>query len=358
MFRAWEDFGPRLRDIGLDIPESANSTPDLLDELRWELEWLLKMQAADGSAYHKLSTKQFGAFVPPEQEKTERYFTPWSSAGTADLVAMMALAARHFRPYDPAFADRCLDAARKGWTFLESHPRNHNANLSGFGTGGYQTGDRDDRLWAAAELWETTGEAGVLRDLEARIRAAQAKVDVDFDWGEVKNLGLFTYLASRRPGRDEALVAQVRKNLVAAADAIVATAASHGYRRPLGDKYYWGCNGSVARQVMILQAAHRIEPKQAYLDTSLDTLNFLFGRNSYGRSFVTGLGDRPPMHPHDRRSGGDDVEAPWPGHLIGGPHPRASSWRDDQADYRTNEIAINWNGALIYALAAALETVP
>src|SRR5262249_44904628 len=155
-----------------------------LDELRWELEWLLKMQAADGSAYHKLSTKQFGPFVLPEQEKTERYFTPWSSAGTADLVAMMAQASRHFRPYDPVFADRCLGAARKSWAFLESHPKNRAADLKGFGTGGYQTGDGDDRLWAAAELWEATGDTAILRDLEARIRADRARVDVDFDWGE------------------------------------------------------------------------------------------------------------------------------------------------------------------------------
>jgi endoglucanase len=355
MLRAWEDFGPRLREIRLDIPESANATPDFLDELRWELDWLLKMQATDGSAYHKLSTKQFGGFVLPEQEKTARYFTPWSSAGTADFVAMMAQASRDFHPYDSAFAERCLAAARKSWAFLAAHPKNHPADLKGFGTGGYETGDADDRLWAAAELWETTGDAEVLRDLEARIRAADGRVDVDFDWGELRNLGLFTYLASRRPGRDEALAGQVRKNLVDAADAIVATAMEHGYHRPLGARYYWGCNGSVARQVLILRAAHRIGPKRAYLDASLDALNFLLGRNSYGRSFVTGLGDRPPLHPHDRRSGGDAVEAPWPGYLIGGPHPRASSWRDDQGDYRTNEIAINWNAALIYGLAATLE---
>jgi endoglucanase len=354
MLRAWEDFGPRLREIRLDIPESANATPDFLDELRWELDWLMKMQAADGSAYHKLSTKQFGPFELPEREKTPRFFTPWSSAGTADLVAMLAQAARDFRPYDPAFADRCLAAARKGWAFLGPRPMNHGADLKGFGTGGYETGDWDDRVWAAAELWETTGDAQILRVLESRIRFDGGRVDADFDWGEVKDLGLFTYLASRRPGRDDALVARFRKSLVDAADAIAKIAIEHGYHRPLGDRYYWGCNGSVARQVLILQAAHRVEPKRAYVDTSLDALNFLLGRNSYGRSFVTGLGDRPPMHPHDRRSGGDTVEAPWPGYLVGGPHPRASSWRDDQGDYRTNEIAINWNAALIYALAAAL----
>jgi endoglucanase len=52
------------------------------------------------------------------------------------------------------------------------------------------------------------------------------------------------------------------------------------------------------------------------------------------------------------------VADPWPGYLVGGPHPKAGDWHDEQADYRTNEIAINWNAALVYALAAFLETTP
>ena len=87
----------------------------------------------------------------------------------------------------------------------------------------------------------------------------------------------------------------------------------------------------------------------------LDAINYLFGRNPYGRSFVTGLGRRPPLHPHDRRNGGDKLRPPWPGYLVGGAWPNETSWSDDEADYRTNEIAINWNGALIYALAAFVE---
>jgi endoglucanase len=87
----------------------------------------------------------------------------------------------------------------------------------------------------------------------------------------------------------------------------------------------------------------------------LYALNFLFGRNYYNRSFVTGLGLNPPMYPHDRRSGGDSLRDPWPGYLVGGGWPGAKDWKDDQDSYQTNEIAINWNGALIYALAASLN---
>ena len=213
ILQAWEHFSDRLTALTLDIPESKNDVPDLLDEVRWELDWLLKMQDEDGRAYHKVSTLQFGGMIPPETETARRYFSPWGTAATADLAAIMAQAARVYRPIDPEFADRCLSAAKKAYAFLESHPDDHRPDLSAFATGPYGTRDSDDRLWAAAELWETTGEPKYLADVERRISSprrergqAPTVVDSDWDWGNVRNLGVFTYVLSKRPGRDPALV--------------------------------------------------------------------------------------------------------------------------------------------------------
>jgi endoglucanase len=113
-------------------------------------------------------------------------------------------------------------------------------------------------LWAAAELWETTGSPEVLRDLETRIRAVHGQFNFEFDWDEVKNLGLMKYLSSQRPGRDPALVALVRSNLLALADETVQNCRQHGYASPIGSLYSWGYNGFVARQTMILMAADRL----------------------------------------------------------------------------------------------------
>ena len=372
MFRAWEDFGAQIRQVHLAIPESGGKLPDFLAELKWEMDWLLKMQAPDGSVYHKVTTKQFGPFIMPEAEAGERYFTPWSSEATADFVAMAAQAARIYKPYDPAYASRCLEAAQRSYQFLQAHPEFHKADSAGIRTGSYEirteinesshrlNGIPNNRLWAAAELWETTGSPDVLRDLEARISAIQGQVNFAFDWDELKDLGLLTYLFSQRPDRDPALVKLVRSNLLAVADEMVQTNCLQGYPNPFGSRYGWGYNGFVARQTLVLMAADRLtrpENKPEYRAAGLDALNFLLGRNYYGRSFVTGIGCRPPLHPHDRRSGGDNG-VPWPGYLVGGPWPRATDWKDDQRDARTNEIAINWNAALIYALAAFLEASP
>ncbi len=353
MFRAWEDFREQIQKIKLDLPEDDKRLPAYLAEIKWETDWLLSMQAADGSVYHKVSTKEFGPAILPEDEQTERYFAPWSSAATADFVAIMAWSARVFQPYDQMYARRCLEAARQSYRFLRSHPESKRAELKDFRTGAYQTNDADDRLWAAAEMWETTGEAAYLTDFESRTRAFT--FSANWGWGNVENLGMLTYLFSKRSGRDTGLVQQIRDNLIRTADSIVNLRDAHGYSRPLGTRYYWGANGGVANTTVLLQAANRVTPKSAYIETTLDAISHLFGRNYYGRSFVTGLGANPPLHPHDRRSMGQRGAPAWPGYLVGGGWPKATDWKDESSIYQVNEIAINWNAPLIYALAGFLD---
>jgi endoglucanase len=105
---------------------------------------------------------------------------------------------------------------------------------------------------------------------------------------------------------------------------------------------------------MTLVVAHRLEQKAGWLDAAVRQLDYVFGNNPYGRSFVTGVGHLPPEHPHHRPSVSDGVVAPWPGLLVGGPWPTSMSWTDEVDDYKTNEVAINWSAALAYALAAFL----
>lgn len=353
MLRAWEDF-PALKRLQLEIPESGGALPDYLAEIKYETDWLLTMQTDDGRVYTKISTERFGPFIAADKEDTPRYVCPWGTPATADFVAMLAQAARAFRPYAPDYADRCLAAARKSYALLIANPAHHEPDQSQFKTGPYRTKDADDRLWAAAELWETTGEPAALADLEQRIHDLNPTFDENWDWMEVKNLGLFTYLRSARAGRSPELLEAVKRSLLHVSDTLVAKARAHGYARPL-DRYYWGCNGGVARQTLQLMQAYQLTRNDAYRTTALDALNHLFGRNVHGRSYVTGLGFAPPQAPHDRRSGGDQVDAPWPGYLVGGPHPTARDWHDVEPDARTNEIAINWNAALIYALAGFVD---
>ncbi|MBN2183221.1 MAG: glycoside hydrolase family 9 protein, partial [Sedimentisphaerales bacterium] len=100
LFLAWDHFQEKLEKISLDIPETSRGYPDFLKELKWETDWLLKMKYPDGSGRvsHKLTRLNFSGFVMPEMDTEKRFFTDWSSAATADFVAVMAMAARYFKP--------------------------------------------------------------------------------------------------------------------------------------------------------------------------------------------------------------------------------------------------------------------
>ncbi|MFA5238979.1 MAG: glycoside hydrolase family 9 protein [Phycisphaerae bacterium] len=357
LFFAWEQYQDKLKDLSLNIPDTAKGFPDFLKEIKWEIDWLFKMQYPDGSGrvYHKLSALNFCGFIMPERERLKQYYVDWSSTGTADFIAMMAMSARFFKPYDAEYAQKCLDAAKVSYDFLAKNPDHKKADQDAFKTGTYRSADHDDRLWAAAEMWETTGDTNYLKDFETRAGALDDKITLYWDWNDVNNLGMFTYISSSRTGKNAALVEDIKKDLIATADKIVANAEKDIYGRPTGDKYKWGCNGTVAREVITLMMANKVSPNPEYVNAAQNTVDHIFGRNYYGRSYVTGLGHNPPMYPHDRRSGADKIKEPWPGYIIGGGHS-ATDWQDDQQSASTNEIAINWQAALVYALAAVTET--
>ncbi|NLP01845.1 MAG: endoglucanase [Fibrobacter sp.] len=351
LIKAWEHFRLKIEHID-HLPDSDRSLPPFLQEIKWELGWLFTMQFGDGSVSHKVSAVRFCPFIMPERENARRYFTGWGSTATADFTAIMAAASRIFKPFDAAYSRKCLDAAERSYGFLQENPEEHQPDLAGFFTGGYLTSDTDARLWAASELWETTGESIYLADFQRRAAEMNPKIDYDFNWKNVGNLAMDTFLFSKRGGKDRGLEKETESSFISVADRMVDIRNEHGYGRPLGDSYCWGGNSNLLDQVLVLNAAFRLTNDEKYVNTSLDALGFVFGRNFFCRSFVTSLGFNPPMHPHDRRSGADGVVEPWPGYLVGGPANSALDYEDVEANCRVNEIAINWNAALIYALAA------
>ncbi len=351
LFMTWKHFSDKLEKCNLDIPESDSSMPDFLKEIKWETDWLLKMQYPDnsGRVCHKLTRASFEGFILPEDDTVKRYFSDWSSDATAQFSAVMALAARYFEPYDKQYAAKCLEAALKSYKFLQLNPEFKEWQQPELKTGAYNLSDKDGRLWMAAELWETTGDATFLTDFETRLANSESKYDLSWDWGNVKNLGVLTYLISEKKGKNLDLVQSIKKEIIGVADTLVNFSKKDIYARPF-DKYFWGCNGTVARQSLTLYMANTIENKKEYRQTAINILDHIFGRNYYGRSYVTGLGHKSPMEPHDRRSGGDNITEPWPGYLVGGGHT-PTDWKDEWRNFRTNEIAINWQASLVFPLA-------
>jgi endoglucanase len=378
LFLAWEQYGTKINSLTYGLPLTAAGYPEFLEELKWETDWLLTMQRSDGAVYDKVSEAAFDAFELPETNTVPRYFWGSSNVGTvetATFCAMMAMAARNFSPYDAPYATTCLNAATLAYTYLTLHLTNTNANLGACTTGDYSGADANEgRLWAAAEMWETTGTTTYLTDFETRAASYSAGyIDADFDWQHDKNLGMYTYLLSSRSGKSTTLVTNIQNNLITQANNVVTSRNSHPYGRPLGTNYYWGCNGATARQAMLLQIANQFSPNVSYINTVLDIIGYLFGRNTHDRSYVTDVGINPAMNPHHRPSIADTITDPWPGYLVGGSPGSnvgvggdtivgampsglgaANYWADDHLSFSSNEVAINWQAALIYAMSGFL----
>jgi endoglucanase len=378
LLRAWELFGPKLAGIKLNIPESGNGTPDLLNEVRWNLEWMLKMQDEDGGVWHKQTSEHFPGFVMPEDDRTVSFVigtdrAPYkSTCATADLAAVAAMAARVYEPYDPAFAAKNLHAAREAWTWTERYPNVTFRNPPGITTGEYGDTDcGDERLWAAAELWRTSGEPLYSRyflDNYAKylpnLRAPNPE-----SWRVVAPMGLWAYALATRPGADPQARAAIRQEALTAAREIVNRTRRNPYRVSLAaTDYVWGSNGQAASYGVQLLVANVLSPDPALVEIALDNLHYLLGRNTFSLSWVTQVGDNPFRHPHHRPSGAGKNSEPWPGLLSGGPNaarqdavlqalpphlPPAKVYSDNQGSYASNEVCINWQAMLVFLLAGA-----
>ena len=376
----FEMFEARVRGVRLNLPESGNGIPDILNEVRWNLDWMLSMQDEDGGVWHKQTSEQFCPFVMPEKDRLVSFVIgsgqePFkTSCATGDLTAVAAIAARVFKPLDIVYSEKCLRAARLGFEWLEKHPNVMFRNPPGVATGEYGDGNcGDEHLWAAAELWRTTREDVYRRyfldhygEFRNSIRPAGPQ-----SWGNVANLALWTYVLGG--GDDSETAGAIRRDSLSAADQIVTRSAANPYRISLTARdYIWGSNGEAANYGMQLLVANALQANPRYVETAIENLHYLLGRNTFSLSFVTRVGDNPFRHPHHRPSGADRNAEPWPGLLSGGPNrgrqdpamrdlqklpadlPPAKAYLDDQESYASNEVAINWNAPLVFLLAGAL----
>ncbi|WP_030323127.1 glycoside hydrolase family 9 protein [Streptomyces sp. NRRL B-3229] len=362
----------KLGDGSLAIPESGNKVPDILDEARWELEFLLKMQVPDGKplagmAHHKIHDEQWtGLPLLPSDDPQKRELHPPSTAATLNLAAAAAQAARLYKPYDKAFAAKALTAARKAWAAALAHPDVYASESDGTGGGTYADNNvTDEFYWAAAELYLTTGEK-TFQDyvLASPVHTADIFVPVGYDWARTAaaaRLDLAT-VPSKLPGRDK-----VRQSVVKGADRYLATLKAQPYGLPYapeGNLYDWGSNHQILHNGIVIATAYDITGASKYRDGALQGIDYIFGRNALNMSYVTGYGEVNSHNQHARWYAHQlDPNMPNPpkGTLAGGPNsgiqdPYAQSklqgcvgqfcYIDDIQSWSTNEHTINWNSAL------------
>ena len=351
-----------------DLPESGNGVPDILNECRWELEWMLKMQRADGAVYHKVSKKLFAPFIMPQQDTETEYVFPPSHCATAAVSACFALASRVFGPYDAAFSEKLLSAAMKGRDYIRDHPEFVSfRNPDGVRTGWYGDNDmQDECFWMEAELYAAAGQEYDLREMEKRM--SDTFLPDHLGWREVEGLGILCCLKLKERPLPEALRERVLRCQMKGAEESLRLAYSSGYGTALDENgYVWGSILPVlSRGICMLTEYERTGNEEMLLGALLQK-QYMTGMNALDVCFVTGCGERSPQNIHHRPSGADGVEAPVPGLVSGGPNSRmnflstkehllpgtspAKAWLDEMPSADTNEIAIYWNSPAVLLTA-------
>ncbi|MCG5448154.1 glycoside hydrolase family 9 protein [Micromonospora hortensis] len=368
--------GAELADGTLRVPERDNGVPDILDEARWELEFLLRMQVPAGKplagmVHHKIHDQNWtGLPLSPQDDPQPRELHPPSTAATLNLAATAAQCARLFAPYDAAFATRCGTAAKTAYAAAKAHPAVYASPTDGTGGGAYDDSNvTDEFYWAAAELYLTTGAQNYLADLTASPHHTGNVFDArGFGWQSVAALGRLD-LATVPNGLPAADLARVRASVTAAADTYLVELRRQAYGLPMpGDanSYFWGGNSNVINNAVVLATAFDLTRNPVYRDGAVQAMDYILGRNALNISYVTGWGEHAAQNQHSRIFGHQlDPNLPRPpaGSLAGGPNAALQDpfvaqllagcepmfcYVDDINSYSTNEVAINWNSALTW----------
>lgn len=370
-------FNPHMfRDGSLDIPESGNGVPDLLDEIRWELEWLLKMQRSDGAVHQKTATRDY-AEVSPGRDTQQIYLFDVTSQATAQFAGALSEASVIYRNNDRKFADRLLAAARRAWVWLEANPGKY--PIGGFRNpddengGDYAvTGDEtQQRLWAAGGLFHATGEQrykNAFAELWARHdRAAEV---YGLSWPDGYVFAMFAYL--HRPDGSERIKKEIKETILQQTEKILSVSKRTGYGVALSGKappfgYGWGSNCLALSYGIYLLLGNELAPKLDLVNGAAAQLNWVLGVNPLNKAFITGAGSNPIRSPHHMLS--ILRGSPVPGAIGEGPNamaiggdpvlkelfaanvPFAKRYVDDAGSWATNEPTIDANAAFV-AVAA------
>ena len=362
----------------VNIPESGNGVADLLDEMMFNLRWMLTMQdPADGGVYHKLTTPNFEGFVMPATCQQPRYVVQKSTQAALDFAATMALAARIYSAY-PLYQDFCrqaLPAAERAYawavknpTVLYDQPGNNEKYEPKIQTGMYDDKyTADEFFWAATELYLTTHEQGYLEQAR-QFLPQQFSLPT---WGNVAGLGILQWLNQELLGTADAQAVDmtgIKAAMKQFCDADISRLPTSSFHSVFGNQaedFVWGSNSEMcAGRGLVMMYQYALSKDKTYQLAALGTLDHLFGRNATGYCYVTGFGSQRVMHPHQRISAADGIEAPLPGFLAGGANsgkqdanqvpPYAESpdecYQDHVDSYASNEIAINWNAYLVSLL--------
>ena len=366
LLAAYEHYSDYYKTRTFNIPEKNNNLPDILDEIIWNLDWMLSMQDPnDGGIYHKLTGLNFSGTVMPEDYNLDRYVVQKTTAAALNFAAVLSVASRIFKEYEtekPGYSATLLAASKNAYAWAKSNPTVYYSQPNDVTTGEYGDGNVTDEFqWAATELFITTLETAYKSD----INISQIHSGIP-GWSSVSPLALISIAQHAAALSSDLDVTTANNKLIATATTLKNRITNSPMKISMStNDYNWGSNSNTGNQIVLLIRAYELTNDESYLNAGYTAMDYILGRNGTGYSYVSGFGDKPILHPHHRISEADDIILPVPGMVSGGPNPAqqdncsgypnnypASSFTDSHCSYASNEITINWNAPIVYALNA------
>lgn len=359
-------LNPDLFNDASGGPDSGNGIPDILDEARYEIDWLLKMQESSGGVYARVVSESYpGDTVKPEDDHLPLILLPAETTSAADAGAAYALASIAFQSIDPNYSAKCLSAAEKAYSYLEKNTETTIiTNPDGYSAGQYlDSTDHDARFFLDIALWKATGNSSYLQAASAQYASDSACAE-GASWKDNGAYGAFLFLTTpEAETADAALYQNLLASLTAQAERLSGISSDNGYNTALAE-YSWGSNSLAAGEGTILAMAWSVTGNQIYRNAAMEQISYLLGRNSLNMCFVSTFGSCSPSHLHSRIANSEGTILP--GALAGGPDssreddvtqalsadlPAAKVYADDYGAYSVNEAAVYYNSAFLFLLS-------
>lgn len=383
----------------LPASERTNNMPDILDEARWEIEWMLRMQIPVGETdagmvYHKLhddrwTSLPFNPADPATADPTNlRHIWAPSTAATLNLAAVGAQCYRAYKTVDSVLAKKCLDQAVRAYTAAKNTPF-RNAPVTAGSDGGGPYGDtnmQDEYYWAATELYlATLDPTQTLYNPQTYATDMQASSlhllmptagKSSMSWADTAGLGIMSLAtAGKSVGANTAWVTSARTAIATrAGDYATSTGISYGtpFTSNATFPVSWGSNADVLNNIIVMGLARDFScptggtPDAILSNAIQNAMSYLVGRNPLDYSYITGYGSDAVKHPHHRFWA--FFPLPPAGVVVGGPNGlidpadvtgsanlagcvSLKCYMDNIAIYSTNEVTINWNAPLAWSAA-------
>ncbi|MGB3297897.1 MAG: glycoside hydrolase family 9 protein [Phormidesmis sp.] len=311
-------FPAYFKSVNLNLPESNNALPDILDEALWSLDFFRRLQTADGGIRGGIESAehpQFGEASWQESQTVIAYAPDvWSSYSYAGVAARAAFT---LASYDAQLAATYRESALKAMAYGEAHYAEYVAQNY---TGELQHNVKDQRNLAALELYRLT-QSPRWHDLFLATTVFQDAQSEPFVYGSHEQRdAAFVYAQMNSDAVEKQVQANARASFLRYADALVSLTETTAFgwskdhpESPLG----WANGLGAPKSVNILQA-HALTQDPKYLLAGISSTQFSAGANPDNMLFTTGLGDRSPQHPLiiDQRITG---QAPPPGITVYGP---------------------------------------